>query len=130
MRWWVSRIEKWNIICIVDGVDEFTQHIPVQRGAHHAVVCGLGVPKTEAAVMLDGDADEFHTCALGGFDPLVGVQLYRVEHLWTEVRISPIGCLVGGETEVNEHSEPQVDELLLELVEAFSLRRHHHRDGQ
>ena len=115
---------------LVDGIDELTKHIPVKRRAHHAVVRGLGVPHAEAAVVLDGDADEFHPCALGCLDPLVSVQLDRVEHLRTKVRIGPIGCLVGRETEVNKHSEPQVNKLLLELVEAFSLRRHHHRDGQ
>ena len=81
-------------------------------------------------MVLDGDADEFHPCALGCLDPLVGVQLDRVEHLRTKVRIGPVGCLVGRETEVNKHSEPQVNKLLLELVEAFFLRCHHHRDGQ
>ena len=115
---------------LVNGVDKFTKHIPVQRGAHHAVVRGLGVPHAESAVVLDRDADEFHPGALGCPDPLIGVQLDWVEHLRTEIRIGPIGCLVGRETEVNEHSEPQIDKLLLELVEAFFLRRHHHRDGQ
>ena len=113
-----------------DGIDQFPQDIPVQRRTHHAVVRGLCVPEAESAVVLDGDADEFHPCALGCLDPLVGVQLDRVEHLRTKVRIGPVGCLVGRETEVNKHSEPQVNKLLLELVEAFFLRRHHHRDGQ
>ena len=81
-------------------------------------------------MVLDGDADEFHPCALGGLDPLVSVQFDRIEHFGAEVGIGPVGCLVGREAEVNEHSEPQVHELLLELVEAFFLRRHHHRDGQ
>lgn len=119
----MSRIEKWEHYLhpgLVDGIDELTKHIPVKRRAHHAVVRGLGVPHAEAAVVLDGDADEFHPCALGCLDPLVGVQLDRVEHLRTEVRIGPVGCLVGRETEVNKHSEPQVNKLLLELVEAFS----------
>lgn len=113
-----------------DGIDQFTQDIPVQRGTHHAVIRGLGVPHAESAVVLDRDADEFHPRALGCLDPLVGVQLDRVEYLRTKVRIGPVGCLVGRETEVNEHSKPQVNELLLELVETFFLRRHHHRDGQ
>ena len=115
---------------LVDGIDQLAKHIPVKRRAHHAVVGGLCVPQAEAAVMLDGDADELHPCALGSPDPLVGVQFYRVEYLRTEVGVGPVGCLVGWETEVNKHSEPQVNKLLLELVEAFFLRRHHHRDGQ
>lgn len=113
-----------------DGIDQFPQDIPVQRGTHHAVVRGLCVPEAESAVVLDRDADEFHPCALGGLDPLVGVQFDRIEHFGAEVGIGPVGCLVGREAEVNEHSEPQVHELLLELVETFFLRRHHHRDGQ
>lgn len=113
-----------------DGIDQFPQDIPVQRRTHHAVVRGLCVPEAESAVVLDRDADELHPCALGCLDPLVGVQLDRVEHLRTKVRIGPVGCLVGRETEVNKHSEPQVNKLLLELVETFFLRRHHHRNGQ
>ena len=58
---------------LVDGVDKFTQHIPVQRGAHHAVVGGLGVPHAKSAVVLDRDADEFHSSALSSFYPLIGV---------------------------------------------------------
>ena len=115
---------------LVDGIDELTKHIPVKRRAHHAVVRGLCVPEAESAVVLDRDADEFHPCALGGLDPLVGVQFDRIEHFGAKVWIGPVGCLVGRETEVNKHSEPQVNEFLLELVEAFFLRRHHHRDGQ
>lgn len=123
-------VEHYLHSCLPDGIDQFPQDIPVKRRTHHAVVRGLCVPEAESAVVLDGDADEFHPCALGCLDPLVGVQLDRVEHLRTKVRIGPVGCLVGRETEVNKHSEPQVNKLLLELVEAFFLRRHHHRDGQ
>ena len=74
-------------------------------------------------MVLDAHTDELAACALGGADPLAGVEARGVEHGGIEVGVGPIGILKGGESEMDEHAESQIHEFLLQLMQALSLSK-------
>lgn len=99
--------------------DEFPEHVPVQGRMHHAVIRRGGVPHAETGMVLHGDADERAPGALRGPHPLVRIQSGGIEDFRRKVRIRPVGALEGGQSEMDEHPEAQVDEFLLELVKGL-----------
>jgi hypothetical protein len=74
-------------------------------------------------MMLDTYTDEFATGTFGRSNPLSGIQTCRIEHACIQFGIGPVRILERGKAEVNEHSETQIHEFLLQLMQAFVLRR-------
>ena len=73
--------------------------------------------------MLDAHADELAAGTPGRFHPLARIQPRGIEDVYVQIRVRPVGILEGGKSEMDEHPESQVHELLLEPVEALLLRR-------
>ena len=80
-----------------------------------------GGPETEAVVVLGREAAPGHPRRLGRARPLIGVERGGMEHRRGIVRIAPLAVLEGGEVEVVEHAEAEVDKLLLQLQERLRL---------
>ena len=110
-----------------EGGGEFFQHVPSERCVHHAVIGGSRVPHAESRVVFHAHADERAPGALRRFHPLPGVQLSRVEYGRIQVGIGPVGLLERGKPEMDEHSQAEVHELLLQLMQTLLLRRQSQR---
>ena len=60
---------------------ELLDHVAAERRVHDVEIGLLRVEHAKAVVVLGGEDDVFHAGVFGDFDPLVGVELHRVESL-------------------------------------------------
>ena len=112
-----------------ESVGVFAHHVATQRTLHHVVVGGLGVPDAEAAVMLGGQTAVGHAGGLGCLGPLAAVQACGIEAFGGGIGVGPVLVVERGHVEMDEHAEPAVYELLLQLVQRLLLACRLHGGG-
>ena len=69
------------IPCFRHAADKLLDDVALERRVHDVVIGLLRVPQAEAVVVLRGEHDVLHAGVLGDVDPLVGVELRRIESL-------------------------------------------------
>ncbi len=100
-----------------EGIHVFAYHILMDGRVHTVVIGRLGVPDAEAAMVLGSQTAIRHMGCFCHLCPLTAIQPRRVEGRNRLVGIGPVLGRIGRNVEVDEHTEAQIHELLLQLVQ-------------
>ena len=102
---------------LTESIDILADDIDVGGRLHGVVVGGLRIPDAEAAVVLGGEAAVGHAGSLGGLCPLAAVEARRCEGRDGHVGIGPVLNGIRGHVVVDEHTEAEIDEGLLQFTQ-------------
>ena len=100
-----------------ESIHILAYHILMDGRVHTVVIGRLGVPDAEAAMVLGGQTAVRHIGSLCYLCPLTAIQLRWVEGGNRLVGIGPVLGRIGRDIKVDEHTEAQIHELLLQLVQ-------------
>ena len=90
---------------------------------HGTVVCSLGIPDTEPAMVLGGETAIGHAGRLRCPSPLMTVKMCWSKSRDWHIRIGPVFGRIGWHVVVDEHTKTQINECLLQLMQRLLLSR-------
>ena len=106
-----------------EGIDELPDHILPVRAVHDIVIRGGRIPDAESAVVLCSQAAIGHVRGLCRKGPLPAIKLGGVEKISRSIGVRPVLRGIGRNIVMDEHSEPQIDEILLDIFQGPVLGR-------